>query len=129
LTAKTQEENKTVSHYLTLAAGSEVHDNKKIKMKVPVPYLSSPGSLVRANWKVRRLDIVIDELASNDIVFNLYSGNKKLITDGRISSNKEHESFEMFEEILVYTGEFLQIECVNSSGSNYWSAYLLIDLL
>lgn len=130
LTSKNSEEFKVVSHYLTVAAGTPVEDNKKLRMKVPVPYLSTSGSLVRANWKLRRLDLVFDEPATTgNAIFNLYCGNKLLLNNAIVNLNKESASFEMFDEIVVSTGEYLQLECVNSESSNYWSAYLLIDLL
>jgi hypothetical protein len=42
---------------------------------------------------------------------------------------KDSGSFESFDESFVETGEMLQIECIRTGGSNYWSIFLLIDLI
>jgi hypothetical protein len=118
------------SHYLTLAAGSDVSENRKIRMKTPVPPLTTRGSLAFANWKIRKLDILLDEAANESVaIFKLKCGNKILIDQGVITVGKDNESFESFNEIIISTGEILQLECLSSGGSNYWSAFLLIDLL
>lgn len=130
LTEKESKSEYIPSHYLTLAAGSEVVDNRKIRMKVPVPHLTTQGALAQANWKIRRLEILFDEAPTEqNAVFKLYCGNKVLIDQGLVNINKESESFENFNEVVVTTGEMLQLECVSTGGSNYWSAFLLIDLL
>jgi hypothetical protein len=92
--------------------------------------LTTQGALAQANWKIRRLEILFDEAPTEQsAVFKLYCGNKVLIDQGLVNINKESESFENFNEVVVTTGEMLQLECVRSGGSNYWSAFLLIDLL
>ena len=118
------------SHYLTLAAGADVSENRKIRMKTPVPHLTTKGSLAHSNWKLRKLEILLDESAiEENAVFKLKSGNKTLIDQGIITVGTSQASFESFNEVIVTTGEILQLECVKSGGSNYWSAFLLIDLL
>lgn len=118
------------SHYLTLAAGADVSEGRKIRMKTPVPHMSTKGSLAQANWKLRKLEIILDETPSEEpAVFNLKCGNKILIDSGTVSINTEITSFENFDYNVVSTGEILQLECIKSGGSNYWSAFLLIDLL
>ena len=118
------------SHYLTLGAGSEVLDGRKIRMKVPVPFLVSKGSLVHAKWRVRRLEITLDEPPQQEsAIFKLYSNNKIILNYGMIGENRNHLIIDSFDENFVETGEMLQIECVKSGGSNFWSIFLLIDLI
>ncbi len=118
------------SHYLTLGAGSEAIDGRKIRMKVPVPHLVAKGSLVHTKWRIRRLDITIDEVPSEDnAIFRLVSGHRVLLNTAIVMQGKDSGSFESFDEAFVETGEMLQIECIKAGGSNYWSIFLLIDLI
>jgi hypothetical protein len=118
------------SHYLTLGAGSEVSDGRKIRIKVPVPHLVAKGSLVHTKWKLRRLEITIDETPVEDnAILKLYSNNKIILNSGVVLQNSSHEIFENFDESFVETGEMLQVECIKTGGSNFWSIFLLIDLI
>ena len=118
------------SHYLTLGAGSEAIEGRKIRMKVPVPHLVAKGSLVHTKWRIRRLDIIFDELPSEDnAIFKLVSGHRTLLNTAIVMQGKDSGSFESFDESFVETGEMLQIECIRTGGSNYWSIFLLIDLI
>jgi len=127
---QTQTNDFIQSHYLTLAAGADVSENRKIRMKTPVPHLTTKGSLANSNWKLRKLEILLDESAfEENAIFKLKCGNKTLIDQGIITVGTEQASFENFNEVVVSTGEILQLECLKTGGSNYWSAFLLIDLL
>jgi hypothetical protein len=118
------------SHYLTLGAGSEAIEGRKIRMKVPVPHLVTKGSLVHTKWRIRRLDITIDEMPCEDnAVFKLTSGHRVLLNTGIVLQGKDSGSVESFDEAFVETGEMLQVECIKTGGSNYWSIFLLIDLI
>jgi len=118
------------SHYLTLAAGADVSEGRKIRMKTPVPHMSTKGSLANASWRVRRLEIILDEPAvEENAIFTLKCGDKILIDRGNIPLSQSSIAFENFENQIVITGEMLNIECLKNGGSNYWSAFLLIDLL
>jgi hypothetical protein len=95
-----------------------------------VPHLTTKGSLANSNWKLRKLEILLDESAfEENAIFKLKCGNKTLIDQGIITVGTEQASFENFNEVVVSTGEILQLECLKTGGSNYWSAFLLIDLL
>ena len=118
------------SHYLTLGAGSEAIEGRKIRMKVPVPHLVAKGSLVHTKWRIRRLDITIDEVPAEDnAIFRLVSGHRVLLNTAIVMQGKDSGSFESFDESFVETGEMLQVECIKTGGSNYWSIFLLIDLI
>ena len=118
------------SHYLTLGAGSEAIEGRKIRMKVPVPHLVAKGSLVHTKWRIRRLDIIFDELPNEDnAIFRLVSSHRTLLNTAVVMQGKDSGSFESFDESFVETGEMLQIECIRTGGSNYWSIFLLIDLI
>ena len=117
-------------YYLTLAAGSEALDGRKIRMKTPVPPLVGRGTAINAKWRLRRLDILFDEIPLDNVSINLWSNNNKiLLSNGIIPQNVEKFTFESFEEAFVETNEILQLECVKSGGSNYWSAFLLVELI
>lgn len=118
------------SHYLTLGAGSEAIEGRKIRMKVPVPHLVTKGSLVRTKWRIRRLDITIDEMPCEDnAIFKLMAGNRVLLNTGIVLQGNDFSSIESFDEAFVETGEMLQVECIKTGGSNYWSIFLMIDLI
>lgn len=118
------------SHYLTLGAGSEAIEGRKIRMKVPVPHLVAKGSLVHTKWRIRRLDITIDEMPREDnAVFKLLAGNRVLLNTGIVLQGNDSCSIESFDEAFVETGEMLQVECIKTGGSNYWSIFLMIDLI
>ncbi len=116
-------------YYLTLAAGSEVTEGRKIRMKTPIPPLVGRGTAVTAKWRLRRLDILFDEIPVDNVSINLWSSNKILLSNGIVPQNLEKFTFESFEEAFVETNEILQLECLKSGGSNYWSAFLLIELI
>ena len=117
-------------YYLTLAAGSEATEGRKIRMKTPVPPLVGRGTAITAKWRLRRLDILFDEIPSDIVSINLWSNNNKiLLSNGIIPQSLEKFTFESFEEAFVETNEILQLECVKSGGSNYWSAFLLVELI
>ncbi len=116
-------------YYLTLAAGSEVIEGRKIRMKTPIPPLVGRGTAVTAKWRLRRLDILFDEIPVDNVSINLWSSNKILLSNGIVPQNLEKFTFESFEEAFVETNEILQLECLKSGGSNYWSAFLLIELI
>lgn len=118
------------SHYLTLGAGSEAIEGRKIRMKVPVPHLVAKGSLVHTKWRIRRLDITIDEVPTTDnAVFKLTAGHRVLLNTGIVMQGNDSGSVESFDEAFVETGEMLQVECIKTGGSNFWSIFLLIDLI
>lgn len=118
------------SHYLCLGAGSEVLDNRKIRMKVPVPHLVAKGSLVHAKWRVRRLEIILDEPPSFDNAnFRIFCNNKIVLNSGIILQNSDKLVIDTFDESFVETGELIQVECLKTGGSNFWSIFMLIDLI
>ncbi len=117
------------SHYLTLCAGSEVVDNRKIRMKVPVPFLVAKGSLVQAKWRLRRLEITIDEPPTVESAsFKIYANNKIILNNGFVPEGHDHIVIDSFDEPYIETSEMLQVECTKTGGSNFWSIFLLIDL-
>lgn len=117
-------------YYLTLAAGSEALEGRKIRMKTPIPPLVGRGTAITAKWRLRRLDILFDEIPSDNVSINLWSNNNKiLLSNGIVPQNAERFTFESFEEAFVETNDILQLECVKSGGSNYWSAFLLVELI
>ena len=117
-------------YYLTLAAGSEAIEGRKIRMKTPIPPLVGRGTAITAKWRLRKLDILFDEIPSDNVSINLWSNNNKiLLSNGIIPQNVEKFTFESFEEAFVETNEILQLECIKSGGSNYWSAFLLVELI
>jgi hypothetical protein len=87
------------------------------------------GTAVTAKWRLRRLDILFDEIPVDNVSINLWSSNKILLSNGIVPQNLEKFTFESFEEAFVETNEILQLECLKSGGSNYWSAFLLIELI
>lgn len=118
------------SHYLCLGAGSEVVENRKIRMKVPVPHLVAKGSLVHARWRVKRLEIILDEPPCYDNAnFRIFCNNKIVLNSGIILQNSDKLVIDTFDESFVETGELIQVECLKTGGSNFWSIFMLIDLI
>ena len=117
------------SHLLTLSAGNEIFDNKKIKLKVPVPYLTTKKNLAVANWKIKYIHLVADDPSMTDsTIFNLLKNDKTASVINIPIGNSEF-LYSEFKDNILTSGEILQLECVKTGGSNFWSAFLMIEMI
>lgn len=117
------------SHLLTLSAGNEIFDNKKLRIKVPVPYLTTKKNLAVANWKIKYIHMVTDEPpTTEEASFKLFL-NDKIISAINIPIGSSEFINSEFRDNILTSGEILQLECVKTGGSNFWSAFLMIEII
>lgn len=129
LTEKNNHQEYKQIHLLSLAVGNEIYDNKKIKMKTAVPYLPTNKNLAISNWKIKYLQMLTDDAPVDEQANFKLLLNDEVIGDIIIPLGGKDIIYNDFKNDTVISGQTLQLECIKSGGSNYWSAFLMIEII